>query len=467
MDKTYSTKEKALRINMDVNSYGTIAEIGGGQEVARNFFQAGGASGTVAKSISAYDKTFSDFLYNKNDKTRYVAEERLIKMLDQEYQDLEDILRNSEDRYKQFFVFANTVETLNFNKTNEGHGWLGMKFQLDSIGDPNIVIIHVRLLENDGLLQQYTLGTLGINLIYACFNHYEKPNTFLKSLLENLDQDRIEIDMARMSGPYLDYVDNRLLSVQLVKNEMTPAVFFDENGEVQQPSDLLYKKNVLAFRGSFRPITNVGADMLKTSFDIFMADEEFQKSNTLSLCEMNLNNMIQGDDLDERDFLDRVDILTGMGQHVLISNYIEFYKLVDYFSRFRLKKIRLVMGASTFKTVFNKEYYLNLKGGILEAFGRLFADNVKVYVYPSLNQDGTDILSSKDLKFEEDIKHIYEFLVKNRKIIDIKDVKKEYLHIQSADVMEKLLNQDASWEEMVPNYVANKIKNNKLFNYQS
>lgn len=163
---------------MDVNSYGTIAEIGGGQEVARNFFQAGGASGTVAKSISAYDKTFSDFLYNKNDKTRYVAEERLIKMLDQEYQDLEDILRNSEDRYKQFFVFANTVETLNFNKTNEGHGWLGMKFQLDSIGDPNIVIIHVRLLENDGLLQQYTLGTLGINLIYACFNHYEKPNTF-------------------------------------------------------------------------------------------------------------------------------------------------------------------------------------------------------------------------------------------------------------------------------------------------
>jgi len=463
MDKAFSTKEKALKINLEPNIYGTIAEIGGGQEVARNFFQAGAASGTVAKSISAYDKTFSDYLYNKKQPARYVSEDRLHKMLDKEFDEMNEILRyNGKDR-RNYFVFANTVETLNYQKSNQGQGWLGMKFQLNPNQAPNEVIIHVRLKENDGLLQQYTLGTLGINLIFACFHYHDKPNTFLKSLLDNLDTDRIEIDMARMKGPDLDYVDNRLLSVQLVKNKVTPAVIFDRNGKVQQPSELLYKKNVLAFRGSFRPITYVGFDMLKTSYSIFKTDEDYRKDNTMALCEMTLNNLLSEGNFDERDFLDRVDILTGMGQNVMISNFKEFYKLVDYFSRFRINKLRLVMGANTFCKIFDKKYYTDLPGGILEAFGRLFTKNLKVYVYPALAINKEELRTSRNMNLSSDIKHIYNFLVENRKIIDIKNIKKEWLNIYSHEVLRKISSGDDSWEKMVPKYVANKIKSKNLF----
>lgn len=466
MEKILNTKEKALHINLDPYIFGTIAEIGGGQEVARNFFQAGGASGTVAKSISAYDKTFSDFHYNENKAGRYVSEDRLLKMITKEYHELNEILTEVK-KTKKFFVFANTVETLNYKKTNKGRGWLGMKFQLQPDSPPNEVIIYVRLLERDGLLQQYTLGTLGINLIYACYTHYDKPNAFLKSLMDNLDNDRIEIEMAKMTGPDLSYVDNRLLSVQLVKNNMTPAVIFDRNGKVRQASDMLYKKNVLAFRGSFRPITYVGFNMLKTSYGIFKTDEEYTKESTLALCEMTLNNLLHDGSFDERDFLDRVNILTGMGQNVMISNFQQFYSLVDYFGRFKLKKIRLVIGSSTFQKVFDKKYYCNLRGGILEAFGRLFTEKLKVYVYPTLIENSEELLSSKNMKLDVDTKHIYDFLVENRKIIDIKHVKKEWLHITSAGVIQKISQGDVSWENEVPNYVANQIKNNKLFRCES
>ncbi|MFH2095033.1 MAG: TonB-dependent receptor, partial [Bacteroidota bacterium] len=295
-----SIKNKALKLNLNPLIYGTIAEIGGGQEVARAFFQAGGASGTVAKTISAYDKTFSDYFYNNNKSGKYVSDNRLSKMLGKEYDDLVKILSGHRDKRTQFFVFADTVETLNFQKTNMGQGWMGVKFQLKPGGEPNEVIIHVNLLEKDSLLQQYTLGTLGVNLIYACFHYHNKPNTFLQSLMDNLDRDRVEINMAQMRGPELDYVDNRLLSVQLVKNEMTNATMFDRYGNVHQPADMLYKKNVLAFRGSFRPITYVGFDMLKSSHGVFKKEiPDYSKETTISICEMTMNNLLDEGDLDE------------------------------------------------------------------------------------------------------------------------------------------------------------------------
>ena len=460
-----STKNKALTLNLNPNIYGTLAEIGGGQEVARAFFQAGGASGTVAKSISAYDKTFSDYLYNNKKSGRYVSETRLKKMLRNEYGDLTNTLQPKAGPDTRFFVFADTVVTLNYEKNNEGNGWLGVRFQLHPHSEPNEVVMHVSLLENDTLLQQYTLGSLGVNLIYACYHFHDRPNTFLQSLMDNLDTDRLEINMVRMSGINLNYVDNRLLGVQLVKNGVTSATIFDSNGNVQQPSDMLYKKNLLAFRGSFRPITNVGYDMLQKCYGIFKKDENYKQENTLALCEITLNNLMHEGIFDESDFLERVNLLNGLGQNVMISNFREYYKLVGYFSNFKLGKLRVVIGIPTFINVWDKKYYTNLRGGILEAFGKLFTENMKLYVYPSLNKNNEKLFTSKDIELPADLGYLYKYLIENKMIIDVESAEMKWLNIDSAKTLKMIQNNTRGWQEMVPEYVASYIMENKIFGY--
>ena len=460
-----SIKNKAVSINLDPRFYGTLAEIGGGQEVARAFFQAGGASGTVAKSISAYDKTFSDHLYNNNKPGRYVSEERLLLMLRKEYHELTQVLGAHDKNDVCYFAFANTVVTLNFHKDNRGHGWLGMRFQLAPGNEPNQVVVHVNLLENDTLLQQYTLGALGVNLIYACVHYHERPNVFLQSLMDNLDRDRVEINMVRMSGPDLDYVDNRLLGVQLVKNEMTSATMFDSKGNVQQPDDMLYKKNLLAFRGSFRPITSVGYDMLQTSYELFRKDEDHSEESTLSICEITLKNLMHEGSMDERDFLDRVNLLNGMGLNVMISNFREYYKLVSYFSAFRLKKLRIVIGIPTLINVWDESYYKNLKGGILEAFGMLFTKNMKLYVYPSLDPATGKLITSSEIPLKKPLKSLYEYLLNTKSIVDVECGSNKLLHINSSKVLDLIESGDKEWEKMVPDYAREYIKKNKVFGY--
>jgi hypothetical protein len=468
-----STNRKALKINLNPSIYGSFAEIGGGQEVARHFFQAGGASGTIAKTISAYDKAFSDAFYECTRTGRYVSEDRLVEMLQAEYEELTGILGETRGVNTLFFSFANTVETLNFQKSNRGQGWIGMRFQLRPETPPNQVVLHVNLLENDGLMQQTTLGILGVNLIFACFVYYEYPSQFLRSLIDNLSTDRLEITMIRMSGPDLDYVDNRLLSVQLVKNGMTRAIMFDRSGNVQQPYDMLYKKNVLAFRGSFRPVTYTMLDMLRASYRIFKRDEDYEKENTISICEMTLNNLLQEGEIDERDFLDRVDILNGMGQNVMVSTFREYYKLVVYFSQFRIKKLRIVIGIPTLMNFLEKKYYTDLRGGILEAMGKFFIDNMKLYVYPTVSSvsiddptKGEELITSANLVLADDINDLYQYLIKNRMIIDIREVKKEWLWINSQIVISMIRDGAPGWEEMVPKYIAAVIRRKKLFGYK-
>lgn len=461
-----STNRKALQLNLNTKVYGTIAEIGGGQEVARHFFQAGAASGTVAKTISAYDKSFSDTIYKCNDSTRFVSKPRLLSMLDAEFMELTDTLSKKRDPETLFFAFANTVSVLNFQKDNYCHGWLGVRFQLKPNEEANNIILHVKLLERDSLQQQQALGVLGINLIFACYYHYETPNIFLKSLLDNLSNERVEISMVRMRGPQLRYVDNKLLSVQLVKNEMTSATIFDRNGEVIEPSDMLYKKNVLAFRGSFRPITYVGFDMLKTSFGLFKKDEDYDKDNTIGLCEMTLNNLLDKGNLDETDFLERVEILNGMGQNVMISNFREYYKLVSYFSAFNIINLRVVIGIPTFINVLDPKYYKNLNGGILEAFGKLFTNNMKLYVYPALDENSSSLITSKNLPLPDDLKHLYQYLIANRKILDLSNIKEEWLKIKSVDVLKMIKKNESGWEVKVPVYIEEFIKTRKLFGYK-
>jgi len=468
-----SPNRKALKINLNPGIYGCFAEIGGGQEVARHFFQAGGASGTVAKTVSAYDKAFSDALYQSNKTGRYVSKNRLTEMLQTEYAELSQILGETRGLNTQFFSFANTIETLNYQKTNRGHGWIGMRFQLKPETESNQVILHVNLLENDGLMQQATLGILGVNLIYACFFLHEFPGQFLRSLLDNITTDRLEITMIRMSGPDLDYVDNRLLCVQLVKNGMAKAIMFDRHGEVQQPYDMLYKKNVLAFRGSFRPVTNVMVDMLRNSFRVFKRDEDYDKEQTISLCEMTLSNLLQEGEIDEQDFLDRVDILNGMGQNVMVSNFREYYKLVQYFSQFKIRKLRIIIGIPTLMNFFEKKYYTHLRGGVLEAMGKFFIDNMKLYVYPTISSvtiddptKGEELITSKNLMLADDINDLYQFLYKNRMIIDITDAKKEWLWINSQIVIKMIKDKNPGWEQMVPKYIEKEIKKKRLFGYE-
>ncbi len=467
-----STNRKALQINLQDNIYGSFAEIGGGQEVARQFFLAGGASGTVAKTVSAYDKLFSDWMYNENKSGRYVSGSRLAKMLNTEFREVTSLLQNKRTNPTRFFAFANTVTTINYQKDNYSHGWIGMHFQIEPGTPPNKAVLHVNLLENDPILQQQTLGILGVNLVWACYHKYTQPNEFLQSLLDNLSADRVEITMIRMNGPQMDYVDNRLLSVQLVKNGMTSATMFDRNGNVQQPADMLYKKNVLAFRGSFRPITYVGFDMLKTSYRMFKKDEDYDRNNTLALCEMTLNNLLEMGDLDERDFLARVDLLTGMGQNVMISNFREYYKLVSYFSRFRINNLRIVIGIPTFLNVLDKKYYVNLKGGIFEAFGKLFVENMKLYVYPTVSSVSVEdkdtmgtLITSKNIPLPGDLKFLYKYLIRNGKILDLKEIKKEWLYINSANVLNMIHRSQPGWEKMVPRYVEKTIKAKNLFGY--
>lgn len=461
-----SVNRKALEINLNPTIFGSFAEIGGGQEVVRNFFQAGGASGTVAKSISAYDKRFSDALYcSEKPSKRYVSRERLELMLSAEYDEITSLLADSEKGEIRFFAFADTVSTLNFKKDNISHGWMGVKYQLTPQSQPNQVIIHIRLLENDSLLQQNTLGILGVNLLYACYFHWQWPNTFLLSLMDNLSPDRLAITMMHMSGPELSYVDNRLLGVQLVKNGMTNAIMFDQNGNVQEPDDMLYKTNVLIFRGSFRPVTHVSVDMLKSSFALFEKDEDYDRFNTLSLCEITLNNLLQEGSFDERDFLDRVDVLNEMGQNVMVSNFREFYKVVNYLSQFRINKFRLVIGIETFVKVMQPKYYANLRGGIIEAIGHLFPENVKVYVYPALDQSTGKLLTLNELHFPVETVHLFEHLKANRKILDVPGIYPAFLRIYSHDVLEKIRSGQPGWENDVPAFVAERIKSRRLFGY--
>jgi hypothetical protein len=462
--EVYDANRKALFINLDETIYGSFAEIGGGQEVARIFFQSGGASGTVAKTISAYDMVFSDTLYGNPD-GRYVSERRLLQMLHCEYDSLVSVLRGQRHAETRFFAFANTVTTINYKKTNEGHGWVGVRFQLKPDSAPNDVILHVKFLENDALMQQKSLGILGVNLIYACFYNYQYPNSFLKSLIELNLEERIEIDMIRMHGPDLDYVDNRLLAVQLVKNNMTTVTMFDRYGNVKSPAELLYKKNIMLLRGSFRPITYVGFDMLKSGFSLFKKEVGFDKENTVVLCEMTLKNLIEEGVFDERDFLDRVDILCGMGQNVMITNFKEFYKVSDWFGNYRIKNIRMVVGALTFKKILEKKYYTDLKGGILEAFGKLFTDNLKVYLYPGREKETQEILTSINMPVEDDVKFLFKHLMESGLIIDIPNYRKEILPFFSYKVLAALNANNPDWENMVPKYVSSFIKRKNLFGY--
>ena len=454
--------QKALEVNLNPETYGTFAEVGAGQEVVRHFFRAGGASGTIAKAMSAYDKDFSDAIYGKEVNGRYVCESRLKNMINHEYGLITERLNREKHPNKRFFSFANNVETINFSKTNDGHGWMGLRFQLCPNSKPNDVILHYLLHEREAKQQQESAGILGVNLLHGCMFHSDNPKMIIKKLFDNISKGHLEINMIQMNGPNFDYVDNRLLSLYLVKERMTDAVIFSPDGVNLQPSDVLYKKNILAIRGSFRPVTKVNIDMIKNGYNKFILENRVSKENLQVLFEITLSNLSSEGEIDEQDFLDRADILCSLGQTVLISNYQRYYKLLDYFSRFTKKRMGIIMGVPNLKQIFEEKYYRHLSGGILEAFGRMFNRDLKIYLYPYQKQREGEITNSKNINIHPRFRSLYDYLIFNQRIIDI-EYDPQVLNIFSPVVLRMIKNGISGWEDMVPAYVDNIIKEKKLF----
>jgi hypothetical protein len=458
-------KGKSLKINLNQNIYGTFSEIGAGQETVRNFFRSGGASGTIAKAMSAYDKDFSDAIYGIEDDRRYVTEKRLKKMVKHEINLMEDRLSREKHPDKLFFSYANTVQTIDFAKQFKGHGWVGIRFQLDPLEDYNEIVLHFRFKETDATLQQETLGKLGVNLIYGAFYKNDNPKELLASLYDNLHKDQLEIDMINFSGPRFMYVDNRLMSLQLVLNDMTNAVMFDSRGVNLLPAQVLYKKNILALRGSFRPVTKVNMDIYENSKKLFFAENKVEEEDTKIIFEITLSTLRSDGKINERDFLDRAELLCSLGQNVMISNFKEYYKLVEYFSEFTKKRMGLAMGVDNMVKVFDEKYYRDLNGGILEAIGKLFFKDLKIYLYPSNNGENNELLTSENLKVHPRIKELYKFFKNNGKLVDMQDYDPAVLNVYSKLVLDMISNSEEGWEEMLPEGISELIKRKRLFGY--
>ena len=466
--KDLGTKQKALEINLDSAIYGSFAEVGAGQDVAANFFKAGASSGTIAKTMSAYDMTVSDAIYGVGPMRRYVSEQRLIAMLDHEYSLMVERLSEQRGDKTLFFAFADTITALNYHKTNEGHGWMGLRFQLEPGAGFNEVVIHVKLMDNDNNLQQQAVGVLGVNLIFACFYYYENPVTLLLSLMDELSRDRIQIDMIRFEGPNFTKVDNRLMSLHLVKFGFSDASVFGPDGKNLQPSEALYKKHIVVIRGRFRPIVNVHLDMLNNGVKQFLQEPEIDKNNILVITELTLQSLKERDadqtaEIDEKDFLDRVDILISLGQTVLISNFHEYYKLVAYLSKITKLKMGVVLGYPNLEYIFTEDHYKDLPGGILESFATLFSRKVKLFIYPTL-RDGI-IWNCLRFNPPSHLIDLYRYLISNNKIEDIRHFNENNLSVQTDNVLTLIKQGVKGWEEYVPSEVATMIKERALFGY--
>lgn len=454
------TTQKALAINLDSSKYGTFAEIGAGQEVARWFFRVGGAAATIAKTISAYDMTVSDAIYGPAE--RYVSRQRLGTMLDHEYELLEERLKNKRGATTKFFVFADTV-TARSKRAGESHGWMAVRFQTEPLGPPSELTIHVRMLDKHNVAQQEALGIMGVNLIHGALYLHHDPCTFITSLMDNLTSERVEVDMIKFSGPSFHGVDNRLMTLELVRQGLANSAMFTAGGEVVQAAEVLYNRPILVERGSFRPVTRVTIDMIESAQKEFVREPQVAGEEVVVLMEMTLRNLTDAGVIDPKDFLDRVDLLGSLGRTVLISNYMEFYRLAAYLFRYTKKMIGIVLGVPTLREIFDETYYNDLEGGILEAFGRLFKNALKLYVYPLGDPATCEIATAETLTVAPHLRHLHAYLLENHYIEGLRDIDPSCLPIFSRDVLAKIHRRDPSWEAMVPPQVASLIKERKLF----
>ncbi|MCS1409139.1 MAG: hypothetical protein M2R45_02318 [Verrucomicrobia subdivision 3 bacterium] len=462
---TLDTSQKAFQLNLDNAVYGTLAEIGAGQEVARWFFRVGGASGSIAKTMSAYDMQFSDAIYGSA--KRYVSRERLTTMLNHEFKLLIERLDEKRGATSRFFAFANTVAAKSFRRTSDAHGWMGVRFQHESRAEPSQIIIHTRLLDPENLQQQDALGVVGVNLIFGAAKLFHKPDAFIRSLFDCLTSKRVEIDMIKLIGPAFNGIDNRLMALKLVEFGLTQAAMFTANGEVVQPVEVLYKRPILLERGSFRPPSKMHLDMLECGKAHFIQEPQNEGLEPLVLFEMNMKQLKKTVGVDSHDFLDQADILASLGHPVLISNYFRYYRLANYLFRYTDKMVGLVLGLPNLQELLEEKYYTDLSGGILESFGRMFKNDLKVYVYPSRHRQSGSIISAENLQVASHLRHLYAHLYENHRIQCLRGFNEACLAIDQQAINAGIRADSGDWEDSVPPDIVQHIKAHGSFGFRT
>ena len=433
------THGKALSLNLDGSVYGTLAEIGAGQEVSRWFLNVGAASGTVAKTISAYDKDVSDEIYGAG--SRYVSKERLQAMLDREYRLLLDRLGASRGEKKRFFVFADTVAARNYQGDNEQHGWVGIRFQIEPGAPPSQILLHMNLCDPAAQLQQQAIGMLGVNLIYAAYYQRADVGAFLSGLFDDLSIERIEIDLIEFDGPAFVNQDARLWCLALLGRHMSHAIVFDGRGCVVEPSSLLRKRPLLVMRGTFDKVELLDTDSLLSGCRMLAAESGPFERGPVALTEFSIHHVTRTEEISLDRMLKCILKLTPGGP-VVASDYPETYLLARYLRRHSVEPVRFVLSVAAAAKTLQEAFYQNLPGTLLEGLGRLLATNVKVYVVPmprqaflSAPQDASATLSVResidglvgldDLIPAEPACHLLKYLRASGRIVPLEQVHTE------------------------------------------
>ena len=444
-----TTFDKAQELNLDQGIYGTFAEIGAGQETANWFFRASGSAGMVAKSISAYDMTMSDAIYGKS--ARYVSRQRLRQMLDHEYGILIERLGAQRGGSTTFFAFCNTVRARGYLDTGECHGWLGLRFQLKPGDPPSDIYAHVRLLDATNAEQAEALGIAGVNLIHAAFRHRGHLGAFVASLVENLRPYRVEVDMLKFHGHGYGFFDNRLCSLALVEAGLTEAAMFLPDGEVVQAAEALYKRPILLLRGSFDPVTRLHLQMMAEARGVFTTSlEPGEEPRTIELCEMTMANLLRGSAVDHVDFIDRCDALQALGKTVLVSRHAEFHRIAAYVSRSTERPIGIVLSIGLLNELFKAKWSENLAGGLLESFGRLFKNQVTLYVYPWRNRKTGELVDAKSFVPPEDSRSLYKYFLETGRVRAVPVGDESLLQFTGRDIQGMISAGGEEWKKYVP-----------------
>jgi len=460
------TKNKALRINLDEKKYGTIVEIGAGQEVARHFFRAGAAAGSIAKTMSAYDMQFSDTIYGVQENRRYVSKSRVQAMMKKEFGLVIERVSDVRPPNSRFFSYAATVATKSWGRNNECHAWCGLRIQMYPNAEPSDIIVHVRMQDKTPELQQEALGIFGVNLIYGAYYYFETPATLIDSLTDNIEHERLEIDSIELNGPYFEDVDNLGVNLNLIRYWKTRAVIYYPDGSVGVPAEILYKKNVLAIRGSFRPVTKINVDMIEQGMAAFQKHHDVSRENTIALAEITLNDAMGNDSgASEQDIVNRITLLNSLGYHVMVSDYTRYFSLRAFFRQYTKNQIGIVVGIVNLRQIFAPNFYRGVEGGMLEGFGKLFPDNTCLYVYPEINDKGEQT-SFENFILEEEFKHLYRHLVVNGFIQGIASSDTGLFGVFSREILKKIAIDDSDWADGLPDGVAEQIIQGEMFGYR-